>query len=178
MPADSQTFDFEAFLREEVKSGEHEIERCDDALQDRGSTPLPPAMAEDVVPGQPSQQEEIDRMFANWRRKDFELLLEGADGAFARPRESKFDVALGRALIAAIEKQNLSVVRFLLCQQGVAPRWFSANAALVNRDTTILQLLLDHGWDINEQQSWCEPPLLGRVCNQWNEGRRPLMHDT
>ena len=99
-------------------------------------------------------------MFANWRRKDFELLLQAAGGALARPRESKFDAALGNALVAAIEKQNLSAVKFLL-GQVVAPHWVSANAALHNRDTTILQLLLDHGWDINEQRDWCEPPLLG-----------------
>lgn len=104
--------------------------------------------------------EEVDGMSAYWRREDLELLLQGGDDAFARPREAKFDAALGQALMVAIEKQNLSAVKFLL-GQSVAPCWAYANAALKNRDTTILQLLLDYGWDINEQRAWCEPPLLG-----------------
>ena len=36
-------------------------------------------------------------------------------------------------------------------------------AAVMSHSTQILQVLLDHGWNINEAQAYCEPPPLAYV---------------
>lgn len=61
---------------------------------------------------------------------------------------------------AAITIHQLACLKYLL-SQGIKPNRYDKKDAALSGDTRILKILLDYGWDINEPEAYCEPPLLG-----------------
>ena len=47
-----------------------------------------------------------------------------------------------------------------LLSQGIKYTWHLIRNVVDSKSTKSLQVLLDHGWDINEPESYCEPPAL------------------
>ncbi|CZT15072.1 uncharacterized protein RCC_00976 [Ramularia collo-cygni] len=62
-------------------------------------------------------------------------------------------------LLAAILAGSESLVRVLL-DNGVPIDSQNIKAAIRRKSSTMLSLFLHHGWDVNEQEDWCTPPLL------------------
>lgn len=62
-------------------------------------------------------------------------------------------------LIAAIENQNVHIASYLLSRGVEIIDLDFANATKM-KSYAMLQLLLDHGWDINLPMGWDEPPAL------------------
>lgn len=91
--------------------------------------------------------EEVERIWRNLTR------LPGGEYWLNNPS------SLTNALLAAIKGRRMENIRLLL-QKGIPPNWQHAEAANTLKDTSILELLLQHGWDINETPSWYQPPLL------------------
>lgn len=60
---------------------------------------------------------------------------------------------------AAIKNGHASIVSYLL-SQGVDIINLDSAAATKAKSYEVLQLLLDHGWDINTPMHWDEPPAL------------------
>ena len=69
------------------------------------------------------------------------------------------DVFYMAALRAATNNQSASLAYLLL--QGVAFDRNIIEVAVLSKSTDTLQVLLDHGWNINEPEAYCEPPFLG-----------------
>ncbi|TKA48780.1 hypothetical protein B0A55_13069 [Friedmanniomyces simplex] len=67
--------------------------------------------------------------------------------------------APGSALFIAIENQRTSIVAFLL-KRVVTVGLSHGKIATLKRNIGVLELLLDHGWDINVQLEWASPPPL------------------
>ena len=55
------------------------------------------------------------------------------------------------AILAYILSQGLKLDRYLLKE------------AVLSGSTRVLQVLIDHGWNINEPEAYCDPPFLGYV---------------
>lgn len=66
---------------------------------------------------------------------------------------------LHAGLSAAIENKYVPVVSYLL-SQGVDIMDLDFAAATKTKSYPLLQILLDHGWDINKPMGWDEPPTL------------------
>lgn len=69
---------------------------------------------------------------------------------------------LHAGLYAAIENEHISIVSYLL-SQDVKIMDMDFETATKIKSYPILQLLLDHGWDINQPMGWDEPPALQYV---------------
>lgn len=62
-------------------------------------------------------------------------------------------------LLGAVVSRSEDLVRMLL-DAGVPVNLMNIKPAIENRSRPILSLFLQHGWDINEEEQWCLPPLL------------------
>jgi hypothetical protein len=76
------------------------------------------------------------------------------------------DTYLGKlqcCILAAIVSGSTDIVRLLL-DSGLWVNVPNTKAAIEYKRIPILDLFLQHGWDINEDEAWCGPPaLLGYV---------------
>ncbi|KAL8990733.1 MAG: hypothetical protein Q9169_008049 [Polycauliona sp. 2 TL-2023] len=68
------------------------------------------------------------------------------------------------ALIAAVEHDHVSTASMLLERKFILS-YKPVLAALKNRSTAMLQVFLDHGWNINKTLGPCMAPALSRVLN-------------
>ena len=66
------------------------------------------------------------------------------------------------ALQYAVRNQHVTTVEYLL-GQGIVPNGGNARTAFDKRNMTILGMLQQHGWDINEEISYDQPGLLWYV---------------
>ena len=57
----------------------------------------------------------------------------------------------------AVQNRRKDVVEYLLAI-GVPVGPNHAKAATLNKDTAVLELFLEYGWDINDQIEWAAPP--------------------
>lgn len=62
---------------------------------------------------------------------------------------------------AATTNQSTSLAYLL--SQGLKLNRELIKSAVLSGSTQVLQILLDHGWNINEPEAYCEPPFLGYV---------------
>ncbi|KAI5366170.1 Putative ankyrin repeat-containing domain superfamily [Septoria linicola] len=65
----------------------------------------------------------------------------------------------GSAFQIAVDRQCEEIVRYFLCQ-GVQVLASHIKSAIVSRSRPIIKQLLEHGWPINAQLGWSEPPIL------------------
>lgn len=72
---------------------------------------------------------------------------------------------LQHCLLAAVLAGSQNLVRTLL-DAGVPVRLVNVKAAIDQKSPRILGLFLQHGWNINESEEWCLPPLLSCVTCQ------------
>lgn len=66
----------------------------------------------------------------------------------------------GSSLILAIENNHDKVVEFFL-NEGVRLETNHVKLGTINKNISLLEMFLHHGWDINEQLDWAAPPPLG-----------------
>lgn len=62
-------------------------------------------------------------------------------------------------LLGAVLSRSEDLVRILL-DAGVPVNLVNIKPAIENKSRPILSLFLQQGWDINEEEQWCLPPLL------------------
>ncbi|KAM3417822.1 hypothetical protein BST61_g6047 [Cercospora zeina] len=86
-----------------------------------------------------------------------------ADGAFAHVQHS---LQTGTdpqdfqgCLTVAAQSGQEGLVQMLLSAGVLASQW-AVKAAIKQDSVALLSLFLEHGWNINEQEAWCLPPLL------------------
>ena len=65
----------------------------------------------------------------------------------------------GGPLYLAVKNRQAEIADFLLSKGGTFYLRL-ATEATVNRDEAMLEVLLRHGWDINEEQNYFDPPIL------------------
>ncbi|KAF2209723.1 hypothetical protein CERZMDRAFT_100130 [Cercospora zeae-maydis SCOH1-5] len=65
----------------------------------------------------------------------------------------------GGALQIAVDKQHEDIVRYFL-SQGAQVLSCHVKSAVLSHSKPMIQLLLDHGWPINAELGWSDPPLL------------------
>jgi hypothetical protein len=63
--------------------------------------------------------------------------------------------------LAAANGQPATLAYFL--SQGFGFDRDLIKAAVLSKSAQVLQVLLDHAWNINEPESYCDPPYLGYV---------------
>ncbi|TKA82943.1 hypothetical protein B0A55_01301 [Friedmanniomyces simplex] len=98
----------------------------------------------------------IERIEEASARGDLPAVQETFVELQASPAWYFYAKAPGSALFIAIENQRTSIVAFLL-ERGVTVGPSHGKIATLKRDTGVLELLLDHGWDINAQLEWASP---------------------
>lgn len=62
-------------------------------------------------------------------------------------------------LLGAVLSGSQDLVRTLLCA-GVPASLVNVKPAIKQKSLYMLSLFLQHGWNINEEEDWCIPPLL------------------
>lgn len=77
--------------------------------------------------------------------------ISGCDVYLERP---------GSSLILAIKNNHDKVVEFFL-NEGVELEPNHVKIATINKNISLLEIYLHHGWNINEQLDWAAPPALG-----------------
>ncbi len=70
--------------------------------------------------------------------------------------KDKFNIT---ALHAATHDQPAILAYFL--SQGIKLNRYLIKDAVISGSIQVLQVLIDHGWNINEAEAYCEPPFLG-----------------
>lgn len=65
-------------------------------------------------------------------------------------------------LLGAVLSESQDLVRTLL-DAGVPACLSNVKPAIEQKSLPILSLFLQHGWNINEREDWCLPPLLSWV---------------
>lgn len=119
---------------------------------------LPPFYSEptqELISSDPSMRvaeaacmaDDADRAFASVQ----DLLDTGTD-----PRD--LQICLSRAAQSGHE----DVVQMLL-SIGVPVYLEAVKPAITKESTRLLSMFLKHGWNINEEEAWCIPPLLSYV---------------
>lgn len=110
----------------------------------------------------PSTPPEFDQV----RRASMSGDLAAVKDAVERLDQKSYNPELRRrrhaGLYEVIENEHASIVSYLL-SQGVNIIDLDFGAATKIKSYPILQLLLDHGWDINIPMGWDEPPALQYV---------------
>lgn len=66
---------------------------------------------------------------------------------------------LGVPLFNAVQNRHKAVVTYLL-SEGVIVEPSHVKVTILNKDTAILELFVESGWDINERMEWAFPPPL------------------
>lgn len=69
---------------------------------------------------------------------------------------------LQACLTRAAQSGQEDLVQTLL-SAGVPPSLGAVKAAIARESVLLLSLFLKHGWNINEEEAWCIPPLLSYV---------------
>jgi len=72
---------------------------------------------------------------------------------------SIFSQNLHPALVEAVRNNHVSVVTYLL-SRGLKLNSGLVEIGMINRSTEMLQVFLDHGWDINKPRERSLPPPL------------------
>lgn len=66
---------------------------------------------------------------------------------------------LPACLLAALQNKHAAVVEFLP-SRGLSIRREHVHVVVDHEDTTMLQMFLDQGWDINKIENISQPPAL------------------
>ncbi|KAK0862319.1 hypothetical protein LTR87_016632 [Friedmanniomyces endolithicus] len=78
---------------------------------------------------------------------------------FEHPEQHRLSERPGSALFFAVQLKHHDIVSYLL-QHGIKAEVSHAKVATIDRDIPALELLLQHGWAINEPLEWAVPPAL------------------
>lgn len=65
-------------------------------------------------------------------------------------------------LLGAVLSRSQGLVQILL-GAGVPASLVNVKPAIKQKSLSMLSLFLQHGWNINEEEDWCLPPLLSLV---------------
>lgn len=91
------------------------------------------------------------------QKGDLSLLADAITDLSNLPGTETHISAPGSSLYVAVEHQHLHVIAFLLSRSAKIGEGHM-KAAIWTHNTKIIQILLDHGWDINAPLSPSQPP--------------------